>query len=733
MSRIERYIANVERQLTLQTGLKSLGVGLALGVFSLIFYSSLISFLAVFGVGFIVFGYFIGLFGDKRNSAIQVLHARFSDLEFSLQLLDKPSRNVAEQLQWERINASFRGGEVRLWYQNTGAYVVGLLLSIGIYGLSFLHQPSENPPSVQTNRKTETSVIPAEYLPVQMSSTAISITPPTYTGLPKVTQSTLDVKAITGSDIEWNITFSTTENLTVELVSSSGDGLEFTHLEDRFVLRDRVKNSGIYAVRTIQNGIVVFESDYHRLEVVPDLAPVIQPEKKELYSYHFIGDPQSMDVRAKVSDDFEVREVFLVATLARGTGENVKFRENRIPIARQNFKSEELSVKLDLKALDFKPGDELYYYWAAIDNRTPEPNLSRSDTYFVNYVDSAGMTEETLIGMAIHVMPEYFRSQRQIIIDTEKLLADQKKMTEQEFNAISNEIGHDQKMLRLRYGQYLGEEFEESAGGGSVDQGDVENLLEGYEHRHDEEHEAGITANVFMPKHDHDHDHEASHATQSNSSDDDGGLGGLLDSYLHNHEDAEANTYFEESTKATLKQALAQMWQSELHLRLFEPDEALQYQEKALEYLKSVQQKSRVYVKRTGFDPPPIKEEEKRLTGDLEELKKQIEIEQLALANKLAPLAAQVLGMLHKERLSATDKATIQQLGELWTTRMNYSGLQEWAVLLHLQELNSGKLGEEGKKELYQKFHPLIARSEGANASFLKQKELVKAFWNKLQ
>ncbi len=737
MSRIERYIAKVERQLTLQAGLKSLGAGLAVGVFSLIFYSSLMSFLAVFVVGFIVSGYFIGLYGDKRNSAIQVLHERFSDLEFSLQLLDKSSRNVAEQLQWERVNDSFRGGEVRLWYQNTGGYLVGLLLSIGIYGLSLLNQPSETPPSVQTKRKPETSVIPAEYLPVQMSSMAISITPPVYTGLPKVTQSTLDVKAITGSDIEWDITFSTTENLTVELVNSSGDGLEFTHLEDRFVLRDRVKSSGIYAIRVFQNGEHVFESDYHTLEAVPDLAPVIQPATKEVYSFHFIGDPQSMEVRAKVSDDFKVREVFLVATLARGSGENVKFRENRIPIGRQNFKSEELSVKLDLKALDFKPGDELYYYWAAIDNRTPEPNFSRSDTYFVNYVDSAGMTEEALIGMAIHVMPEYFRSQRQIIIDTEKLLANQKKMTKQEFNAISNEIGHDQKMLRLRYGQYLGEEFEESAGGGSVDQGDVDNLLEGYEHRHDEEHEAGITANVFMPKHDHvnghDHDHESSHAAESHSSDDDGGLGGLLDSYLHNHEDAEANTYFEESTKATLKQALAQMWQSELHLRLFEPDQALQYQEKALEYLKSVQQKSRVYVKRTGFDPPPIKEEEKRLTGDLEEVKKQIEMDQVALANRLAPLAAQVLGMLPKENLSATDKATIQQLGELWTSRMNYSGMQEWSVLLHLQELNSGKLGEEGKKELYQKLHPLIARSEGANASFLKQKELEKAFWNKLQ
>ncbi|MCU7371185.1 hypothetical protein PEC18_09965 [Paucibacter sp. O1-1] len=70
--------------------------------------------------------------------------------------------------------------------------------------------------------------------------------------------------------------------------------------------------------------------------------------------------------------------------------------------------------------------------------------------------------------MAVNIMPEYFRSQRQIIIDTEKLIAKRKKLPTKEFASISNEIGFDQKVLRLRYGQYLGEEFETSIGGGGL-------------------------------------------------------------------------------------------------------------------------------------------------------------------------------------------------------------------------------------------------------------------------
>lgn len=728
MSSIAQYIAKSEQQLHVQAGLKSLLSGLAVAVFAMIFMSSVWLICLIVVLGFLVSGYFLGLFQSMRIRAIQLMHRQFPNLEFSLQLLDKSDKNIAEQLQWERVNANFQGGEIKIWYKNTWPFLIALFLASGVYGLSLLSLPEEISPATQAKSNSKVEGISVADLPVELTSVSVSITPPAYTRLPKVNQSSLEVKAIVGSDIEWLISFSDSQNINLELINSNGDGLKFSKDEGQFVLRDRVRNSGIYALRASINDRLVFESDYFPLEAIPDTPPVIQPAAKDLYIYHFTDDPKIMQVSAKVSDDFQVKEVFLVATLARGSGENVKFRESRIPISLQNFRSKDLSVRLDLDALDFRHGDELYYYWAAIDNKMPEPNFSRSDTYFVNYVDSAGMTEEELLGMAIHVMPDYFRSQRQIIIDTQKLLADKKNLTEREFNVISNEIGYDQKMLRLRYGQYLGEEFEETAGGGKVE--DSENLLEGYEHRHDEEHEAGITANVLLPEHDHE-SHNGSES--SHVSDDDGGLGDLLDSYMHNHQDDEANTYFEESTKSTLKMALGQMWKSELQLRLFKPQEALPFQEKALEYLKTVQQKSRVYVKRTGFDPPPIKEEEKRLTGDLDELKNQIEVAQLAVNNRLAPLAAEVLGMLPKEQLSARDKTAVQKLGELWTSRMNYSGMQDWSVLLRLQELNAGKIEEEGKRELFQKLYPLIAQREGVNASFLKQKELEKAFWSKFK
>ncbi|WP_339752439.1 hypothetical protein [Algoriphagus aquimarinus] len=722
MSTIESYIAKIELQLRVQIGLKALLISLSLVVFGLIFTSAPAAILVLAILAFFVAGYYLGLFVTQRKQAIQVLHDRFPDLEFSLELLDKPSKNVAEQLQWERVNANFRGGEVQLWHKNTWPFLVALLLMFGVYGLSYLNLSDENSPHIQAKLEDKVDAIPVANLPVELKSLEISIIPPAYTGLPKTSQSELSIRTIIRSDIEWIVSIKNSEGATLELINSNGKSLPFSKSGEKFILKDKVIGSGIYALRASRNEKVVYESDYFPLEAIDDFAPVIQPSEKELYKYHFTKDPQVMQVKAKVSDDFKVKELYLVATLARGSGENVKFRENRIAIPNKDFKSADLSVKLDLKSFDFRPGDELYYYWAAMDNRTPEPNFSRSDTYFLNYVDTSGIQEEDIIGMAIHVMPEYFRSQRQIIIDTENLLATQKSKTEKEFNSASNLIGSDQKLLRMRYGQYLGEENSEANNGSEpVD------FLAG--HDHDHAHEAGVVNLVIEPK--TSKSDSSSQKVVENDLED--GMGGLMSAFLNKSQSSTQAKIDENSSMNLLKLALDQMWESELHLRLFEPKKALPFQEKALEYLKTVQQKSRVYVKRSGFDPPPIKEGEKRLTGDLDKLKNQIEIEQIALTRSLAPLAAQVLGLLPKPQLSVVDKAAVQKLGELWTSRMNYSGIQDWSVLLRLQELNAGKITEEGKKELFQKLYPLTAQSEGVNASSLKQKELEKAFWSKLQ
>ena len=105
----------------------------------------------------------------------------------------------------------------------------------------------------------------------------------------------------------------------------------------------------------------------------------------------------------------------------------------------------------------------------------------------------------------------------------------------QEFNSTSNEIGFDQKVLRLRYGQFMGEEFETNIGGGNPtnDHGGDGALLEGFMHKHDTEEEHAAV--VEVPHHDHDHG-TSSPAGQQDP------LAALMEQYVHSHDDGEMNT-----------------------------------------------------------------------------------------------------------------------------------------------------------------------------------------------
>ena len=68
-----------------------------------------------------------------------------------------------------------------------------------------------------------------------------------------------------------------------------------------------------------------------------------------------------------------------------------------------------------------------------------------------------------------------------------------------------------------------------------------------------------------------------------------------------------------------MKRSIANMWQAELHLMLSQPEQALPYEEQALKFLKMAKKAERIYVKRLGFEPPPVSEQ-RRYLGELDEI-----------------------------------------------------------------------------------------------------------------
>ena len=400
--------------------------------------------------------------------------------------------------------------------------------------------------------------------PPRITDVEVGIVPPGYTGRRPRRARDWDLDGVeAGARVTWRIAVQETVAVAA-LVTTAGDSIPLRP-DGTGRMRASLAPDGsrLYQVLALGPGGRA-ATGYHRLVVVPDAPPAVTVVRPDLRTTLPPAGPSRVDLEVLASDDYGLAGVDIVATLTSGQGEAVKFREQRLAFDRRDDRAGGgwlLRRTLDFAALGLGPGDELYFYVTARDGRRPEPNEARSETHFVAISDTAQAVVSDFSGLALDVLPEYFRSQRQIIIDTERLLADRPRITRQEFRDRSQNIGIDQHLLRLRYGELVGDETETGDIGGVDETGAPE------VHRHDTEENATLLARTV---------------------------------------------------KATLKAALAEMWEAELRLRTYDPQAALPYEYRALELLKQVQQSARAYVRRTGFEPAPLEPDKNRLSGDLD-------------------------------------------------------------------------------------------------------------------
>lgn len=558
-------------------------------------------------------GFALALFFSERlhqlseAEVIRYLNQRYNSLEHSADLMLKnpDELNGLQALQRERVLSVFHKlyPEIQLPHhlqRSALIFMAGLLAS-------FLMSSFLSPTSIKKaeNSKMD-SVKNITPLPAVVTSSLVVVTPPAYTGIKSSSSPNLDLNIPEGSTVRWKISFSDAVR-DAKLIFSGRDSLDLLQSPSR-----KMNESGFYQLQW-RDDDQTFRSDYYRIEVLADQAPKVSILNLSQFTKLKITDAPQIQVTASISDDYQLSDAAIIATVSKGSGESVKFREEKIRFAspaKISGKQIRADQTLNIQKLGLEPGDELYFYVEAFDNKLPMANRSRTETYFIALEDTTRMESFADEGLGVDLMPDYFRSQRQIIIDTEKLLKDKKKITEQAFNFTSNELGFDQKTLRLKYGEFLGEEADSGIGVEATEiheEEEDEDPLKKFSHQHDTDNEHNLVAEK---KTGHDHEHAAKDPNEKED---------LLAAFAHNHDDSEVATFFIQSIRTKLKAALTVMWDAELYLRLYQPEKSLPYQYTALKLLKEISNDSRIYVHRTGFDPPPLKEE-KRLSADLSEV-----------------------------------------------------------------------------------------------------------------
>ncbi len=613
------------------------------------------------------------------------LNANFPELKDSADLLVKDKlSSPLEAVQRERVLGQLDTLKPRV----RPPHRIGQSLMVFLTGmLAVVFLPAAKSRTLATAASTVDTTAVVSRIPA-LRQIEVMVSPPRYTGIRPFSVLTHDFKVPSYSKQTGEVSF-TGDAIRPALVFSATDSLLLTSQKNYFQATSRAVQPALYQVTWRDASGKRHASDYFHADTKEDAPPAIAVVGRQQFQVLKPGDSMQFIVAATVTDDYAVKEAHLVATVSKGSGEGIKFREVIMPFSEARFpaKGVELRQRIDLAQLGLEPGDELYFYAEAVDSKMPAPNLARTETFFVALEDTAEAVTVADSGLGIDLMPDYFRSQRQLIIDTEKLLAEQRKIKKTDFNFRSNELGFDQKALRLKYGQFLG--MEDELGIGVVEptaEDEEEDPMAKFGHQHDKENEHNLVEEKKQGK-ETEHKHEAEPV--------DGADEDPMKAFLHQHDSEDEATFFIQSVKAKLKAALTLMWDSELHLRMYEPKKSLPYQYRILALLKEIAQDNRAYVHRTGFDAPPVKEE-RRLTGELEEAAGTTEQVMVPKANRYPAIQAAVVQVesLLQEPATLTQQArlTMKQAGyEVASEAIRHPG-RYMKTLSSLQKLAEGSL-----------------------------------------
>ncbi|MES2164139.1 MAG: DUF4175 family protein [Pseudomonadota bacterium] len=491
------------------------------------------------------------------------LNAAIPALEDSSTLLAADATTPIAKLQQQRLQARLASVLGESDYRSIARNrvrisVVPVLLSLAAAGAAWGYHDKQT-------AAVATIAASQAVKPIVDGEIYLRVTPPAYTGVQPFETAARDILVPQFSEVRWCVRNPSGAQPAVEL----GDGLSLPvteacamkRVEESLFWRARGKNGTRYNIR-----------------VTPDQAPQVTIIEPTELIHILAKDAKTVQISVTARDDYAIVRASLHMTLARGSGENIRFSDREVPLPKSSDpKTRNWKKQWTLTELGMEPGDELYFFVRATDNSPDNPHTTQSPTYTLRLPapETESLESTALPSLA---KPENLRSQRQIIIDTEQLVADMQahpNMPAATLRERSESIASDQAKLRLRYGQFLGEE-----------------------------------SSLFGDE--HDHEGEERHGGKPGFGND----MSVLKEFGHAHDQEDNATIFDPKTKAILKRALSAMWDAEKSLRAISPKPALPPEYKALDAIKELQAAERIYLHRTAFVPPALKEE-KRMSGDI--------------------------------------------------------------------------------------------------------------------
>ncbi len=322
-------------------------------------------------LGALVAGLFVGAWrwrttSDNRLSqgiVARRLDVAFAGLEDSAELLlrERPGLGRLEKLQREIIAArltqipesALRKAAQRVSLKTLWPALMFLAVAV-LAAVFVVREPGA------AGRPVDSGDANPEMAAITLRAVEISVRPPPYTGLAAY-RADADATVQEAAVLRWRIQFGGNPDA-VSLGFDDDSMLDLTIDADGVWVSDELPaRAALYRIETAPRSGSA--ERLHRIRVVRDEAPLLNWR----FPANSVVDVAALSAKAmrvtlRVRDDYAVASVNAVLTLARGSGENVRFRELTRQMQRDDGDATdaEYTLDLDFEELGMEPGDELF-------------------------------------------------------------------------------------------------------------------------------------------------------------------------------------------------------------------------------------------------------------------------------------------------------------------------------------------------------------------------------------
>lgn len=324
----------------------------------------------------------------------------------------------------------------------------------------------------------------------------VRVIPPVYTGLgAEDAPGDAPVRALAGSQIEVELAISGNfKNATL----GYADGLTQMRLlgEGNYRGSFVAHVSGVFEARVVADLESTPQPIVRAVEVYEDVPPevhVTEPASDQLLR----GVPIApITVHWNARDDLGLSAVVLKYIRSRGEGDAAQFVNGSVPLAgieRDSAREWRGGAMLDLARLGLQAGDTLVFWVEAQDRNPSVNNTGRSSSLAIAIMAPEPVKLE-LGDLRPNEIGRFLLSERMIIIHTEKLHADRKRIPRNELLSQAQEIAAEQRDFKNSFNEYVRLEGvgEEPHDPNSIPSGNIEDQVQEAEQERTGVHMHGI-------------------------------------------------------------------------------------------------------------------------------------------------------------------------------------------------------------------------------------------------